>query len=73
MGLPSFRCGRLVAGETRQFEGEFVLVTPVLNGTRRLEWIVVYTDPEGFAQQQVVQGEPVLSATMDADTRSSAH
>ena len=31
----------LAAGETKQVEGEFVLVTPVLNGTRRLEWIVV--------------------------------
>lgn len=63
----------LAAGETKQVEGEFVLVTPVLNGTRRLEWIVVYTDPQGFAQQKVVQGEPLPSATMDADTRTAAH
>lgn len=63
----------LAAGETKQVDGEFVLVTPVLNGTRRLEWIVVYTDPQGFAQQKVVQGEPLPSATMDADTRTAAH
>ena len=63
----------LAAGETKQVEGEFVLVTPVLNGTRRLAWIVVYTDPQGFAQQQVVQGEPLPGATMDADTRTAAH
>jgi hypothetical protein len=63
----------LAAGETRQVEGEFVLVTAVLNGTRRLEWIMVYTDAQGFAQQQVVQGESLPGATMDADTRTAAH
>lgn len=63
----------LAAGETRQVEGEFLLVTAVMNGTRRLEWLVVYTDPKGFAQQKVVRGEPVLSAIMDADSRTTVH
>jgi hypothetical protein len=64
----------LAAGETRQLEGEFVLNADVLRGARPFDWIVVYTDPEGFAQQRVVRGEALQpSATMDADARTAAH
>lgn len=64
----------LDAGETRQLEGDFVLNADLLHGARALEWIVVYTDPEGFAQQRVVRGEAIQpSATMDADARTAAH
>jgi hypothetical protein len=42
-------------------------------GARLLEWIVVYTDPQGFAQQKVVIGELLPNVTMDADARIAAH
>ncbi len=63
----------LAAGETRQLEGEFVLDTDSLNDARPLEWVVVYTDPQGFARQLVVTGEPLPSVVVDAGARTAAH
>jgi hypothetical protein len=57
----------LAAGETRQLDGEFVLDTDVVNAARPLEWIVIATEAAGFAQQTLVRGELLQSASMDAD------
>jgi hypothetical protein len=63
----------LAAGETRRVEGEFVLDSNLLRVARPLEWIVVYTDPQGFAPQKVVTGELLPNATLDADACIAAH
>lgn len=63
----------LAAGETRRVEGEFVLDTDLLHAARPLEWIVVYTDLQGFARQLVVTGEPLPSVIVDAGARTAVH
>jgi hypothetical protein len=63
----------LAAGESRQLEGDFVLDSAVVSAAKPLDWIVVTTESAGFAQQTLVRGELVPSATMDADARAAAH
>jgi hypothetical protein len=63
----------LAAGESRQFEGEFVLGGAAVSAARPLDWIVVATESNGFAQQTLVRGERLPSASMDADARAAAH
>lgn len=63
----------LAAGESRQLEGEFVLDSAVVSAARPLDWIVVATEAAGFAQQTLVRGELLQSASMDADARAAAH
>lgn len=62
----------LAAGETRKLEGEFVLKTELLESARPLEWIVVYTDAEGFAKQTLVRGETPSRPSIDADLPTTA-
>jgi hypothetical protein len=47
----------LAAGETRRLEGDFVLNVAALSPGRELDWIVVFSDADGFAQQELVRGE----------------
>jgi hypothetical protein len=63
----------LAAGESRQLEGEFVLDSAVVSAARPLDWIVVATEAAGFAQQTLVRGELVQSASIDADARAASH
>jgi hypothetical protein len=63
----------LAAGESRQLEGEFVLDSAVVSAARPLDWIVVATEAAGFAQQALVRGELVQSASMDVEARAAAH
>jgi hypothetical protein len=63
----------LAAGESRQLEGEFVLDSAVVSAAKPLDWIVVATESAGFAQQTLVRGELVQSASMDADARAASH
>lgn len=63
----------LAAGETRQLEGEFMLDVAVVNAARPLDWLIVATEPAGFAQQTLVRGELLHGASTDADTRTAAH
>lgn len=63
----------LAAGETRQLEGEFMLDAAVVTAAQPLDWIVVATEAAGFAQQTLVRGEFLHSASMDADARTAAH
>lgn len=63
----------LAAGETRQLEGEFVLDTDFVKSGRTLEWIVIATEPEGFARQTLVQGQLLHDGSMDADSRTASH
>lgn len=62
----------LAAGESRQLEGEFVLDSAVVSAARPLDWIVVATESAGFAQQTLLRGELLQSASMDADARAAA-
>lgn len=57
----------LAAGESRTLEGEFVLNVEALTPERPLDWLVVYSDPEGFAHQALVRSDVPPRATMDAD------
>ena len=63
----------LQAGESRRLEGEFALKVGALAPGHRLDWLVVYDDPGGFARQQMVRGATNLlpvaqGATVKADS-----
>ncbi len=63
----------LKAGESRRLEGEFALKVGALAPGHRLDWLVVYDDPGGFARQQMVRGATNLlpvaqGATINADS-----
>jgi hypothetical protein len=61
----------LAAGETRQVEGEFVIDVARIRSALPLEWVVVYTEAEGFAKQVMVRGEVLPGQSMDADARTT--
>lgn len=63
----------LAIGESRQLEGQFLLDSAVVSAAHPLDWIVITTAATGFAQQTLVRGELVQSASMDADARAAAH
>jgi hypothetical protein len=47
----------LASGESRRLEGDFVLPAAALAPGQALQWLVVYSDAGGFAQQQYVRGQ----------------
>jgi hypothetical protein len=47
----------LASGETRRLEGDFVLPVAAFAPGQQLDWLVIYSDVGGFAQQQFVQGK----------------
>lgn len=55
----------LAAGETRRLEGEFVLDVGALATRAPLDWLVVYSDAQGFAHQAFVRGEPATLLVPD--------
>lgn len=56
----------LAAGETRKVEGQFVLNATLVGSAQPLDWIVVYSDEQGFAQQLIVRGEALTGASIDS-------
>jgi hypothetical protein len=60
----------VAAGETRKAEGEFMLNADLIGSAQPLDWIVVYTDEQGFAQQLIVHGEWLSGASMGSDAKA---
>jgi hypothetical protein len=47
-----------------------VLNADLIAPARAIDWIILYSDEQGFAQQQLVRGEAQSGATMDSDAKA---
>jgi hypothetical protein len=63
----------LKAGETRKLQGEFLLNVEKMRTAPTLDWIVVYANPDGFAEQWVVRGEALAPPAMDGAAATARH
>jgi hypothetical protein len=63
----------IAAGETRKAEGELMLDADLVGSAQPLDWIVVYHDEQGSAQQLIVRGESLSGASMGSDATARHH
>jgi hypothetical protein len=61
----------LASGEPRKVKREFMLNARLVGAARALDWIVMYSDELGFAQQLLVRGEALPGTSTNGAAKAN--